>query len=167
MSVQVENLEKNMAKLTIEVAAEKVEDAIQAAYMKEKGKISVPGFRKGKVPRKMIEKKMYRRGVFYEDAANTLIQENYAQAVEESGVDVVSRPTIEVVQIEAGKPFIFTAEVAVRPEVKLGKYKGVQVTKIDTTVSDEEVAAELEKERQKNSRTVTVTDRPIAEEIQQ
>lgn len=162
MSVQVENLEKNMAKLTIEVAAEKVEDAIQAAYMKEKGKISVPGFRKGKVPRKMIEK-MYGAGVFYEDAANTLIQENYAQAVEESGVDVVSRPTIEVVQIEAGKPFIFTAEVAVRPEVKLGKYKGVQVTKIDTTVSDEEVAAELEKERQKNSRTVTVTDRPIAE----
>ena len=162
MSVQVENLEKNMAKLTIEVAAEKVEDAIQAAYMKEKGKISVPGFRKGQVPRKMIEK-MYGAGVFYEDAANTLIQENYAQAVEESGVDVVSRPTIEVVQIEAGKPFIFTAEVAVRPEVKLGKYKGVQVTKIDTTVSDEEVAAELEKERQKNSRTVTVTDRPIAE----
>ena len=162
MSVQVENLEKNMAKLTIEVAAEKVEDAIQAAYMKEKGKISVPGFRKGKVPRKMIEK-MYGAGVFYEDAANTLIQENYTQAVEESGVDVVSRPTIEVVQIEAGKPFIFTAEVAVRPEVKLGKYKGVQVTKIDTTVSDEEVAAELEKERQKNSRTVTVTDRPIAE----
>ena len=154
MSVQVENLEKNMAKLTIEVAAEKVEDAIQAAYMKEKGKISVPGFRKGKVPRKMIEK-MYGAGVFYEDAANTLIQENYAQAVEESGVDVVSRPTIEVVQIEAGKPFIFTAE--------LGKYKGVQATKIDTTVSDEEVAAELEKERQKNSRTVTVTDRPIAE----
>lgn len=162
MSVQVENLEKNMAKLTIEVAAEKVEDAIQAAYMKEKGKISIPGFRKGKVPRKMIEK-MYGAGVFYEEAANTLIQENYAQAVEESGADVVSRPTIEVVQIEAGKPFIFTAEVAVRPEVKLGKYKGVQVTKIDTTVSDEEVAAELEKERQKNSRTVTVTDRPIAE----
>ena len=161
MSVQVENLEKNMAKLTIEVAAEKVEDAIQAAYMKEKGKISVPGFRKGKVPRKMIEK-MYGAGVFYEDAANTLIQENYAQAVEESGADVVSRPSIEVVQIEAGKPFIFTAEVAVRPEVTLGKYKGVQVTKIDTTVTDEEVEAALEKEQQKNSRTVTVTDRPVA-----
>ena len=112
MSVQVENLEKNMAKLTIEVAAEKVEDAIQAAYMKEKGKISVPGFRKGKVPRKMIEK-MYGAGVFYEDAANTLIQENYAQAVEESGVDVVSRPTIEVVQIEAGKPFILQSPVSV------------------------------------------------------
>ena len=160
MSVQVENLEKNMAKLTIEVAAEKVEDAIQAAYMKEKGKISIPGFRKGKVPRKMIEK-MYGAGVFYEEAANTLIQENYAQAVEESGADVVSRPSIEVVQIEAGKPFIFTAEVAVRPEVTLGKYKGVQVTKIDTTVTDEEVEAALEKEQQKNSRTVSVTDRPV------
>ena len=161
MSVQVENLEKNMAKLTIEVAAEEVEKAIQAAYLKEKGKISMPGFRKGKVPRKMIEK-MYGAGVFYEDAANTLIQENYAQAVEESGVDVVSRPTIEVVQIEAGKPFIFTAEVAVRPEVKLGKYLGVQVTKIDTSVSDEEVEAAVEKERNNNARTVTVTDRPIA-----
>lgn len=162
MSVQVENLEKNMAKLTIEVAAEKVEDAIQAAYMKEKGKISVPGFRKGKVPRKMIEK-MYGAVVFYEDAANTLIQENYAQAVEESGVDVVSRPTIEVVQIEAGKPFIFTAEVAVKPEVTLGKYMGVTVTKIDTTVTDEEVDAALDKERNNNARTITVTDRPVAQ----
>ena len=160
MSVQVENLEKNMAKLTIEVAAEEVEKAIQAAYMKEKNKISLPGFRKGKVPRKMIEK-MYGAGVFYEDAANTLIQENYGAALDESGVDVVSRPTIEVVQIEAGKPFIFTAEIAVRPEVKLGKYLGVQVTKVDTSVSDEEVEEALEKERQKNSRTVTVTDRPI------
>ena len=138
MSVQVENLEKNMAKLTIEVAAEKVEDAIQAAYMKEKGKISVPGFRKGKVPRKMIEK-MYGAGVFYEDAANALMQQNYAAAVDESGIDIVSRPTVDVVQIEKGKPFIFTAEVAVKPEVTLGKYMGVTVTKIDTSVSDEEV----------------------------
>ena len=161
MSVQVENLEKNMAKLTIEVAAEEVEKAIQAAYLKEKGKISMPGFRKGKVPRKMIEK-MYREAVFYEDAANTLIQENYPAAVEESGIDIVSRPTIDVVQIESGKPFIFTAEVAVRPEVKLGKYLGVQVTKIDTSVSDEEVEAAVEKERNNNARTVTVTDRPIA-----
>ena len=161
MSVQVENLEKNMAKLTIEVAAEEVEKAIQAAYLKEKGKISMPGFRKGKVPRKMIEK-MYGEAVFYEDAANTLIQENYPAAVEESGIDIVSRPTIDVVQIESGKPFIFTAEVAVRPEVKLGKYLGVQVTKIDTSVSDEEVEAAVEKERNNNARTVTVTDRPIA-----
>ena len=161
MSVQVENLEKNMAKLTIEVAAEEVEKAIQAAYLKEKGKISMPGFRKGKVPRNMIEK-MYGEAVFYEDAANTLIQENYPAAVEESGIDIVSRPTIDVVQIESGKPFIFTAEVAVRPEVKLGKYLGVQVTKIDTSVSDEEVEAAVEKERNNNARTVTVTDRPIA-----
>lgn len=160
MSVQVENLEKNMAKLTIEVAAEEVEKAIQAAYMKEKGKISIPGFRKGKVPRQMIEK-MYGAAVFYEDAANTLIQENYPSAMDESGVDIVSRPTIDVVQIETGKPFIFTAEVAVRPEVTLGKYLGVQVTKIDTSVSDEEVAEALDKERNNNARTVTVTDRPV------
>ena len=160
MSVQVENLEKNMAKLTIEVAAEEVEKALQAAYIKEKGKISIPGFRKGKVPRKMIEK-MYGPAVFYEDAANTLIQENYGAAVDESGVDAVSRPTVDVVQIEAGKPFIFTAEVAVRPEVTLGKYLGVQVTKIDTSVTEEEVEAALEKERNNNARTVTVTDRPI------
>ena len=161
MSVQVENLEKNMAKLTIEVPAEELEKAIEAAYQKQKSKISVPGFRKDKVPRKMIEK-MYGAGIFFEDAANTLIQENYGPAVEESKVDVVSRPTIDVTQIEAGKPFIFTAEVAVRPEVTLGKYLGVQVTKIDTTVTDEEVEAALEKEREKNSRTVTVTDRPVA-----
>ena len=161
MNVQVENLEKNMAKLTIEVPAEEVEKAIQAAYMKEKNKISIPGFRKGKVPRQMIEK-MYGAAIFYEEAANTLIQDNYAQAMEESKADIVSRPVIDVVQIEAGKPFIFTAEVAVRPEVKLGKYKGVQVTKVDTTVTEEEIDTKLEAERQKNSRTVTVTDRPAA-----
>ena len=161
MSVQVENLEKNMAKLTIEVPAEEVEKALQEAYNKEKNKISLPGFRKGKVPRNMIEK-MYGPAVFYEEAANILIQANYAAAVEESGADVVSRPTIDVTQIEAGKPFIFTAEVAVRPEVELGKYLGVQVTKIDTSVSDAEVEEALEKERNNNSRTVAVTDRPVA-----
>lgn len=150
-----------MAKLTVEVPAEEVEKALQAAYMKEKNKISIPGFRKGKVPRAMIEK-MYGAAVFYEEAANILIQDNYAAAMEESKEDIVSRPTIDIVQIESGKPFIFTAEVAVRPEVTLGKYKGVQVTKIDTTVTDEEVEAALEKEQQKNSRTVTVTDRPVA-----
>ncbi len=160
MSVQVENLEKNMAKLTIEVAAEEVEKAIQAAYMKEKGKISIPGFRKGRVPRQMIEK-MYGASVFYEDAVNTLIQEHYPSAMEESGVDIVSRPVIDVVQIEKGQPFIFTAEVAVRPEVTLGKYLGVQVAKVDTAVSDEEVAEALEKERNNNARTVSVTDRPV------
>ncbi len=150
-----------MAKLTVEVPAEEVEKALQAAYMKEKNKISIPGFRKGKVPRAMIEK-MYGAAVFYEEAANILIQDNYAAAMEESKEDIVSRPTIDIVRIESGKPFIFTAEVAVRPEVTLGKYKGVQVTKIDTTVTDEEVEAALEKEQQKNSRTVTVTDRPVA-----
>ena len=160
MSVQVENLEKNMAKLTIEVSAEELEKALNAAYQKEKNKISIPGFRKGKVPRAMIEK-MYGPAVFYEDAANTLMQENYPAAVEESGVDIVSRPTVDVVQIEKGKPFIFTAEVAVRPEVTLGKYMGVTVTKIDTSVSDEEVEESLEKERNNNARTITVTDRPV------
>ncbi len=161
MNVQVENLEKNMAKLTVEVPAEELEKALQAAYMKEKNKISVPGFRKGKVPRQMIEK-MYGAAIFYEEAANILIQDNYAQAMDESGADIVSRPVIDVVQIEAGKPFIFTAEVAVRPEVKLGKYKGVQVTKVDTTVTDEEVDNAVEAERQKNSRMVSVTDRAAA-----
>ena len=161
MNVQVTNLEKSMAKLTIEVPAEEVEKALQAAYLKERNKISVPGFRKGKVPRQMIEK-MYGAAVFYEEAANILIQNNYAQAMDESGADIVSRPVIDVEQIEAGKPFIFTAEVAVRPEVKLGKYKGVTVTKVDIDVTDEEINAELEKELQKNSRMVTVTDRPAA-----
>ncbi len=146
---------------TIEVAAEELEKALDSAYQKQKKQISVPGFRKGKVPRAMIEK-MYGAGVFYEDAANILMQQTYAGAVDESGVDIVSRPTVEVTQIEKGQPFIYTAEVAVRPEVTLGKYMGVTVTKIDTSVSDEEVDAELEK-RNKNARTVTVTDRPVAE----
>ena len=160
MSVQVENLEKSMAKLTVEVSADELEKAIQEVYQKEKGRISVPGFRKGKVPRKMIEK-MYGASIFYEDAANIVIQNTYADAMDESGLDIVSRPTVNIVQIESGKPFIYTADVAVRPEVKLGKYKGVQVTKIDTSVTDDEIDAELEKERNNNARTVTVTDRPI------
>ena len=160
MSVQVENLEKNMAKLTIEVSEDKLEEALQKAYLKQKNKISLPGFRKGKVPRNMIEK-MYGPEIFFEDAANMLIQENYGAAVDESGVDIVSRPSIDVTQIEKGKPFIFTAEVAVRPEVKLGKYMGVTVTKIDTTVTDEEVDEAVEKERNNNARTITVEDRAI------
>ena len=161
MSVQVENLEKNMVKLTIEVPAEELEKAIDAAYKKQKNQISIPGFRKGKVPRTMVEK-MYGVEVFYEDAANTLMQQNYPSAVEESGVDIVSRPSIDVVQIEKGKPFIYTAEVAVRPEVTLGKYMGVTVTKIDTSVSDDEVAEALEQQRNNNARTISVTDRPVA-----
>ena len=161
MSVQVENLEKNMVKLTIEVPAEELEKAIDAAYKKQKNQISIPGFRKGKVPRAMVEK-VYGVEVFYEDAANTLMQQNYPSAVEESGVDIVSRPSIDVVQIEKGKPFIYTAEVAVRPEVTLGKYMGVTVTKIDTSVSDDEVAEALEQQRNNNARTISVTDRPVA-----
>lgn len=162
MSVQVENLEKNMAKLTVEVSEDKVEEALQAAYLKQKNKISLPGFRKGKVPRHMIEK-MYGPAIFYEDAANDLIQQNYPLAIDESGLDIVSRPTIDVTQIEKGKTFIFTAEVAVKPEVKLGKYMGVTVTKVDAVVSEEEVDAVIEKERNNNARTVTVEDRSIAE----
>ncbi len=162
MSVKVENLEHNMAKLTIEVSAEKLEKALNTAYNKQKRQISVPGFRKGKVPRAMIEK-MYGAEIFYEDAANELMQQTYPSAVDESGVDIVSRPTVDVVQIEKGKPFIYTAEVATRPEVTLGKYMGVTVTKIDTSVTEEEVEAELENQRNTNARTVTVTDRPVKE----
>lgn len=162
MSVQVENLEKNMAKLTVTVSADKLEKAIQAAYERQKGRIRLPGFRVGKVPRKMLEK-AYGVEIFYEDAANALINQEYPDAMEESGLDIVSRPNIDIEQIESGKEFIFTAEVAVRPEVKLGEYKGVAVTKIDTGVTDEEVDAEIENTRNMQSRTVEVTDRPIQE----
>ena len=162
MNVQVEDLGKNMVKLTVEVETETVDAAIKSAYNKQKNKIAIPGFRKGKVPQAMIEK-MYGPEVFYEDAANTMLQAQYPAAVEQSGVDVVSRPTVEVTQIEKGKPFIFTAEVAKRPEVTLGKYNGVTVTKIDTSVSDEEVDAEIENQRNTNARTVTVTDRAVQE----
>lgn len=160
MSVQVEKLEKNMAKLTIEVAAEELEKAIEAAYQKNKSKISIPGFRKGKVPRQMIER-MYGKEVFYEDAANALIPDAYEKALDECEEDIVSSPSIDVVQIEAGKPFIFTAEVALKPEVKLGKYKGVKVEKADITVNDEEVDAEINKERENNARNIEVTDRAV------
>ena len=158
MSVQVENLEKNMAKLTIEVSAEELEKALQSAYLKQKKNISIPGFRKGKVPRAMIEK-MYGAGVFYKDTANALIPKAYYKAAEESKLDIVSRPEIHVEQIEKGKPFIFTAEVAVKPDVTLGEYKGVAVPVSHTEVTDEEVEAELKKEQEKNSRTITVEDR--------
>ncbi len=160
MSLQVEKLEKNMAKLTIEVPAEELDKAIEAAYQKNKNKISIPGFRKGKAPRKMIEQ-MYGKEVFYEDAANALIPESYEKALEECTEDIVSSPKIDVTQIEAGKPFIFTAEVALKPEVTLGKYKGVKVDKIDVDVTDEEVDAEVNKERESNARTITVEDRPV------
>ena len=162
MSVQVEKLEKNMAKLTIEVSAEELEKAITAAYNKQKNNFNIPGFRKGKVPQAMVEK-MYGVEVFFEDAANTLMQNSYGAAAEESGLDIVSRPTVDVVQIERGKAFIYTAEVAVRPEVTLGQYKGVEVTKVEIEVTEEEVAARLEEERNKNTRTINVTDRAVVD----
>lgn len=157
MSLQVEKLEKNMAKLTIEVSAEDLEKAMQNAYQKAKGKISIPGFRKGKAPRKMIEQ-MYGKGIFLEDAANALIPEHYSKALSECELEIVSQPEINVTQAEPGKAFIFTADVAVKPEVVLGEYKGVEVPKAETEVTDEEVEAEIKKEQEKNSRTVTVED---------
>jgi trigger factor len=160
MSVTVEKLEKSMAKLKIEVSAEQLEKAIQKAYDKNKNKIQIPGFRKGKAPRKMIEQ-MYGKGVFYEDAANELIEEEYPKAVEECGEEVVSSPKIDVEQLEAGKDFIFTAEVALKPPVKLGKYKGVEAEKMDLEVSDSDVDAEIDKQRNTNARTVEVTDRAV------
>lgn len=160
MSLQVERLEHNMAKLTIEVAAEEVEKAIQAAYLKERNKISVPGFRKGKVPRQMIEK-MYGAEIFYDEAANKLVSESYPKAYDECELELVSQPQIEVVQLEKGKPFIYTAEVAVKPEVTLGEYKGLKVDKYSTRVTQKEVDEEIEKERERNARTVEVTDRAV------
>lgn len=165
MSVQVENLEKNMAKLTIEVTAEDLEKALNAAYQRQKKNISIPGFRKGKVPRAMVEK-MYGPAVFYEDAVNSLIPQEYAKAADESGLDIVSQPEIDVVQIEKGKPFIFTAEVAVKPEVTLGEYKGLKVDKTSTRVTAKEVDAEIEKERERNGRLVDVTDRAVQDKDQ-
>ena len=160
MSLQVEKLEKNMAKLTIEVSAEELEKAIEGAYQKNKNKISIPGFRKGKAPRKMIEQ-MYGKSVFYEDAANALIPDAYDKALEECEEQIVSSPKIDVTQLEAGKPFIFTAEVALKPEVTLGKYKGVKVDKIDVKVSDEDIDAEINRERESNARTISVEDRAV------
>ncbi|MCX4341097.1 MAG: trigger factor [Lachnospiraceae bacterium] len=160
MSLQVEKLEKNMAKLTIEVDVDTFEKAVEKAYQKEKNKISIPGFRKGKVPRQMVEK-MYGKEVFFEEAANIVIPDAYDKALDECEEDIVSSPKIEVTQIAAGQPFIFTAEVALKPEVKLGKYKGVKVDKIETAVTEEEVEAEINRERENNARNITVEDRPV------
>ena len=162
MSVAVEKLEKNMAKLTIEVSAEELEKAIQGAYQKQKNRINIPGFRKGKAPRKMIEK-MYGTGVFYEDAANALIPEAYSKALDECEEIIVSQPSIDVVQLESGKPFIFTAEVALKPEVTLGEYKGLEVPKADLEVTEDEIAGELRKEQEENSRVLDVDDRAVAD----
>lgn len=160
MSLQVEKLENNTAKLTIEVSAEEFDKAIQAAYQKNKNKFNVPGFRKGKVPYAMVEK-MYGAGVFYEDAANALIPNAYADAAVESELEIVARPEINVTQIEKGKPFIFEAEVTLKPEVKLGKYKGVKVEAMDTTVTDEDVQAELDKVKEQNARLVAADDKAV------
>ncbi|WP_303057327.1 trigger factor [[Ruminococcus] torques] len=165
MSLQVERLEHNMAKLTIEVPAEEVKKALQAAYLKERGKISLPGFRKGRVPRQMIEK-MYGPEVFYDEAANRMISEAYAKAYDECELELVSQPKIEITQLEKGKEFIFTAEVAVKPEVKLGEYKGLKVDKVSTRVTQKEVDEEIDKERERNARTIDVTDRAVQDKDQ-
>ncbi len=151
-----------MVKLTIEVSAEEFDKACQAAYLKQRKNINIPGFRKGKAPRAMIEK-MYGAGVFFEEAANSLIPDAYENAAKECGEIIVSQPTIDVVQIEKGKAFIFTAEVAVKPEVTLGEYKGLTVPASELEVTEEEIAAELKKEQENNSRTITVEDRAVCD----
>ncbi|MBP5197487.1 MAG: trigger factor [Lachnospiraceae bacterium] len=160
MSCKVEKKDNNMAVLTIEVEAAKFEEAVEKAYQNNKNKISVPGFRKGKAPRKLIEQ-MYGKEVFFEDAANIIIPDAYAEAADNCGEDIVSQPKIDVVTIEAGKNFVFTAEVALKPEVELGKYKGVKIDKVDIDVTDEEVDAEINKERENNARNIDITDRPV------
>lgn len=162
MSLQVEKLEKNMAKLTIEVSAEEFSKAVEEAYQKNRGKISVPGFRKGKVPKKMIEQ-MYGKEVFYEEAANAVIPTAYEKALEECTETIVSAPKVNVTQIEEGKTFIFTAEVALKPEVTLGAYKGVEVDKIEVAVADEEIDADLNQQLENNARMVAAEGRAVAD----
>lgn len=162
MSLQVEKLEKNMAKLTVEVTTEKFDEAMKVSYNKNKGRFNVPGFRKGKVPQAVIEK-MYGPEALFEDAANHMIDNSYADAMKESGLDIVSRPEIDLVQLEKGKPFIYTATVATKPEIELGEYKGIEVEKAAAEVTDEDVENELKKVQEQNSRLLTVEDRPVAD----
>ena len=162
MSVQVEKLEKNMAKLTIEVDTAQFEDAMKKAFNKNKNKFNIPGFRKGKAPRAMIEK-MYGEGIFYEDAADEAINATCMQAMNESELEIVSRPEVSVEQIGKDKPFIYTAIVAIRPEVTLGEYKGIEVEKAEAAVAAEDVDAELKRVQEQNARQITVEDRPVAD----
>ena len=158
MSVQVENLEKSMAKLTIEVAADEFEAALNKAYQKSKNKINLPGFRKGKAPRAMIEK-MYGAGIFVEDAANIIIPDAYESAAKESELEIVAQPEIAVEQAEKGKPFIFTATVAIKPDVTLGDYKWIELEKKEAEVSEDEISAEIDRVRESNARMITIDDR--------
>lgn len=161
MSFTVENLEeKNMVKLVIESTSEEFEAALNTAYNKNKNKISLPGFRKGKAPRAMVEK-MYGKEVFFEDAANEIIPDAYAKAADESGLEIVSQPKIDVTQLEAGKPFVFTATVAIKPEVELGTYKGIEVSKTEVEATDADVEEELKRVQDQNARIVSVEDRAV------
>ena len=160
MSFTTEDLGKSMVKLTIEVGADEFDKACERSYLKNRGKIRIPGFRPGKAPRSFIEK-MYGDGVFFEDAANELIDAEYPKVSEESGLEIVSRPEIDVTQIEKGKDFIFTATVAVKPQIELGQYKGVEVEKVEAEVTDDEVNAEIDRVREQNSREITVDDRAV------
>ena len=160
MNVKTEDLGKNSFKLTIEVEAEKFADAYNQAYQKNKNKIQLQGFRKGKAPLALIEK-VYGPSVFYEDAADIAINDTYADAAEQSGLEIVSRPEIDLVKIEKGSEFIYTAVVAVKPEVKLGTYRGVEVEKHEAEVTDAEVDAEVEKFRDQNARSITIEDQPV------
>ena len=162
MSLQVEKLEKNMAKLTVEVSAEEFDKALTASYNKNKSRFNIPGFRKGKAPQAMIEK-MYGAGVLYDDAVNEALEATYGDAAEESGLEIVSRPEIDIVQIEKGKAFVYTATVAVKPEVTLGEYKGIEVERASAEVTDEDIEAELKKVQEQNSRLITIEDRPVEE----
>ena len=158
MSLQVETLGNNMAKLTIEVPAQELDKAIQAVYTRNRGRINLPGFRKGKAPRAMIER-MYGTGIFLDDAVNDLLPVEYSKALQECDLEIVSQPKVDLVQAEPGKALIFTAEVATKPDVELGQYKGVEVVRMDTTVTDEDIDNEIRREQEKNSRTITVEDR--------